>query len=195
MLVSMQSRAPLRKHLRQAWLYAIKTYSKALINSERGLQVYFCAELLEIFRKEGYARRIFVEPRISGDKGKHRYPDVVICNRRQIIAVVELKYQPRVPAVRGDYQKDLDTLCWIQESTEGVTISNDRYLGPAGRPRTYSVAKDALFCWAGVYPGSRFDLASHAPRKLRDRLLVLHAMTDADQEPDVRAEFRRHSQD
>ncbi len=191
----MQSRAPLRKHLRQAWIYAIKTYSRALINSERGLQVYFCAKLLAIFRKEGYARRIFVEPRISGDKGKHRYPDVVICNRRQIIAVVELKYQPRVPAVRGEYQKDLDTLCWIQERTEGVAISNDRYLGPSGQLRTYSVAKDALFCWAGVYRASRFDIACHAPRKLTDQLLVLHAITDDDREPDVLAEFRRHQQD
>jgi hypothetical protein len=87
----------LRAHLAAAWRQTIEQpYREQLINSERGLQVFFCSALMEAFKEDGVRRRLFVEPRLSvGARETRRYPDIVICNQRSVIGVVELKYLPK----------------------------------------------------------------------------------------------------
>lgn len=81
----MNRRSLLREQLIEAWWTTIEhQYRGQLINSERGLQVYFCAALLGAFERKGLKRRLFVEPRLAAD-AERRYPDVVICNTRSII--------------------------------------------------------------------------------------------------------------
>jgi hypothetical protein len=148
----MTRRHLLRKHLFTAWHTTITNqYCDRLINSERGLQVFFCAALLQQFEKGKVMRRIFVEPRISRESAPGvLYPDIVLCNSRQIIGVVELKYVPRgLPK----YAKDLRTSRNIAK-VDGITLSNDRYRG-IERNRFYTLASDAVLCWAGVYTGSQ----------------------------------------
>jgi len=160
-----------------AWKQTINVrYASCLINSERGLQAYFCAALLEQF--DNLSRRIFIEPRLSqaGVKGS-RYPDVVICHSEQIIGVVELKYQPRG---RPTYEKDLNTLRWIAENHEQIKVSNDRYFGPPAKARVFSLAPDAVLCWAGVYKGAQENVSQFVPTELKARFLGLHALTSQD---------------
>ena len=96
----------LRSHLTAAWRQTIEdSYQGQLINSERGLKVFFCAALTEAFKEDQVRRRIFVEPCLSRGAGESkRYPDIVICNQRSVIGIVELKYRPKG---RAPYQKDL----------------------------------------------------------------------------------------
>jgi hypothetical protein len=147
----MVHRRPLIQALTNAWRKTIaEAYCERLINSERGLQTYFCAALMEAFptAKKQDSRRLFIEPHLPGIKGIDEgcYPDVVICNTRQIIGVVELKYLPRA---RPAFEKDLQTLKAIAEAGGDIELANDRYLGPNSL-RNYTLATDAVFCWAGV---------------------------------------------
>jgi hypothetical protein len=58
--------------------------------------VFLCAALLSTFEIAGLSRRLFVEPRLTTANGSTGpLPDVVICDSRNIIGVVELKYLPR----------------------------------------------------------------------------------------------------
>jgi hypothetical protein len=172
--MNMTHRHLLRKHLSTAWHTTITNqYCDRLINSERGLQVFFCAALLQQFEKGKVMRRIFVEPHISmvGAPGV-LYPDIVICNSKQIIGVVELKYVPRgLPK----YSKDLRTLRNIAKA-DGITLSNDRYCG-IERNRFYTLASDAILCWAGVYTGSQLKLKGRIGAGLEQRFLQLDALT------------------
>lgn len=181
----MPPRKSLRTQLTRAWRETIvNQYQKQLINSERGLQVYFCSALLEIFRSDDLIenkrrkRRIFVEPRLSIEKERGiRYPDIVICNNNRIIGVVELKYLPRgLLNFEKHVKKDIKTLEWIAEHQENIIISNDRFLGPSDGIRPYSLAEGAVLCWGGVYRGNKEkDISEHT--NLNNRFLGLHAVT------------------
>ena len=146
----MQTRALLRKQLATAWQKTIDIeYSEQLINSERGLQIYFCKHLLDEFQNSDVSRRLFIEPRITiPDVGSAKYPDIVICKKCSIIGVVELKYLPRA---RADFKKDFETLEWLYENGMNVVLSNDRYRGEREEAKKFSFAPDAVLCWAGVY--------------------------------------------
>jgi len=168
----MQKRSLLRRQLIAAWKQTIDTrYSNQLINSERGLQCYFCAALLQEF--DGLERRLFIEPRMTTHTLERRFPDIVIRNSKQVIGVVEIKYQPRGHAI---YEKDLETLQWVASHPDGFTISNDRYLGPRDKKK-YTLAGDAVLCWAGVYKGKQEDVKSQVSALLHPRFLDLHALT------------------
>ena len=179
----MHRRSLLRSHLMKAWRKTIeREYNSQLINSEHGLQVYFCAELLRLFKKSRVNRRIFVEPRVSSRAGKHRHPDIVICNTKYIIGVVELKYVPRS---RPGWKKDIDTLKFIASNPAGLEIANERYLGIEPLSRPYPLAPDAVLCWGAVYTGKPFDLTDKVVASLGDRFLQLHAVTANGERPDI----------
>ena len=184
----MPIRQTLRDQLVQAWHQTIEQpYREQLINSERGLQVHFCAALLNIFSKYERPRRIFVEPRISSkllDKGY--IPDVLICNQRSIIGIVELKYKPKG---RAKYVKDLRTLERLTDQEAEITIANDRFRGKKLNVRSYKMASNSIVCWAAVYSGKIIQAEAKLDPQLKNRVLFLHALTKAGTDPNVLPEL------
>lgn len=174
-------RSLLRSQLARAWRQTIRAgYEEQLINSERGLQVHFCHQLLSQFKGDEVSRRIFVEPCFVDAAGQVRSPDLVICHTRSIIGVVELKYLPRA---RPEYEKDLGTLQWFAKSSCEVTLSNQRYLGVGAQTiKKYNLASDAVLCWAGVYRAPRAEIEAHAA-PLGGRFYCLHAVTAPHEAP------------
>ena len=171
----MNKRHLLRGNLEAAWIRTIEAYyNSQLINSEHALQVYLCMELLKQFEAANLQRRIFIEPNMQTSCGKNRFPDVVICNSRKIIGVVELKYTPRG---RPSIEKDLETLSFI--TNESFEIKNERYHGPGkNQLKNYTVADDAIMCWAGIYTEGLIDLSSIAKeQKFENRFLQMHGLT------------------
>ncbi|BAP89113.1 uncharacterized protein E1O_19820 [Burkholderiales bacterium GJ-E10] len=182
----MGRRALFHKHLLSAWEKTITlAYGRQLINSERGLQVFFCKFLLDAFDADGVARnrRLFVEPRLSlpGPAPEPRYPDIIVCNTQRIVGVVEIKYQPRG---RPNFRKDIETFEWMLRHAADLTISNDRYLGVAGSAREYPLATDAVFCWAGVYRGLK-AVEIKARNFPDNRFVAMHAVTVAGHSPRI----------
>ena len=179
----MTQRNLLRTQLTDAWKETIDIYQKQLINSEHGLQVYFCSALLRAFEKNKVKRRIFVEPKVSATNiSESRYPDVVICNTKRVIGVVELKYAPRAVA---KYKKDLKTFKFVASLSDDLTISNDRFLGITTDNRKYPLAPDVILCWAGVYCGPAMDLRDEIHPPLGARLLQLDAITAQNEIPTI----------
>jgi len=172
----MNQRTALRSDLRAAWESVIsKKYDERLIDSEASLQVHFCMALLSRFCDEGRVRRIFVEPSVQVlNPSIYKKPDLLICNQRQIIGMVELKYVPRG---RATYSKDLETLAHLSENRLKFEISNQRYRGPKGLGRTFTLASDAVLCWAGVYSGSKINNEAFSRAESRQDFLALHALT------------------
>lgn len=221
----MNKRNLLRTHLLSAWKKTIQgPYQSQQINSEHGLQVYFCMHLLNEFKSHneknssgqsehdfGIIRRIFVEPHISlqrkepESKDMRLFPDVLICNRDKIICVIELKYLPRgrasfkknVDTLRASFKKDLNTLKEIYESQkndEVITIVNERFLGKHNKETTksYSLANDAIFCWAGVYTGERYDLSKEKEGEtIGNCFLQMDAITEYGEDPKIYPKIRK----
>lgn len=179
----MNKRSLLRENLREAWIKTIERhYNSQLINSEHALQVYFCMELLKQFEAGNLQRRIFIEPNMQTSCSQTRFPDVVICNSQKIIGIVELKYTPRG---RPNTAKDLETLSLT--TSESFEIKNERYHGPENKLlKNFSMANDAIMCWAAIYTGERIDLtASAKERKFGDRFLQLHGLTNSEAHPEI----------
>ncbi len=173
----MATRYKLRSQLKQAWKNTIfDRYNQQLINSEHGLQAYFCAELLNQLKDS--KRRIFIEPLLSFSD-KRRHPDIVICNSQSIIAIIELKYLPRG---RPSYKKDLETLEIAVKNKKELTISNDRFRGKRSDDKKYTLAPDAVLCWAAVYTGKTLEIK--AP-KLGAHFLQLDALTMIGEDAEV----------
>ncbi len=184
----MTTRNPLRGQLEKAWRSTInKNYREQLINSEHGLQIYFCAALLKEFKKTRL--RLFIAPRLSfpgHNSTIKRYPDIVICNSKSIIGIVEIKYGPRVKLADKGHKKDLDTLRMALEHADTLTISNDRFRGVTKDNRKYPLAKDAVLCWAGVYAGEEINLRKVIDNgAFRERFLQLSALTVDGEHPNV----------
>ena len=188
----MSRRLLLRRQLYLAWKEAIeRNYQAQRINSERGLQVFFCAALLSSFDRAGVRRRLFVEPRLlSGSDGAGPQPDVLICNSRNVIGVVELKYLPRA-APKID--KDLQTLAWVASHSGDIRIRNDRYLGANQPEREYSLSGDAVLCWAGVHRGLDGALSRRVAENVYPYFMELHAVTAENEDPKIVSNFRPRS--
>jgi hypothetical protein len=134
---------------------------------------------------------MFIEPRIpfevSGSK-KIYVPDIMICNSREIIGVIELKYQPRG---RPRYEKDVNNLADIARCKKKIVVSNERFRGPSVDTTEYTLAEHVLFVWAGVHAKSmkledENDLSLAASRdKLHGCFLELHAETDTNGIPTI----------
>ncbi len=174
----------LKAQLRSAWQHTIERhYQQQQINSERGLQAFLCAALLDRFELDGVAknRRIFIEPTLAvGRSNIVRKPDIVICNSKSIIGVVELKYKP---LGHPRTKKDLETLDWMASHPEGIRVQNDRYLGVARDDRSYPLVADAVLCWAGVHKGMAEPVARQISSRLKKYFVELHAVTRAGDDP------------
>jgi hypothetical protein len=173
----------LRSNLKSAWKSTIeKYYNSQLINSESALQVYFCMELMKQFEVKNVRRRIFIEPPIQAQCGSARYPDVLICNKKEIICIIELKYTPRG---RPSIKKDFKTL--ELGLNETLSIKNERYSGPQKNTlKNYTVAADAVLCWAGIYTGECIELNSIASEKnFNNRFFEMHGLTNKKDPPKI----------
>ncbi len=176
------TRGLIRRQLVAAWQTTIdERYQRRLVNSERGLQVHFCSALLAQFKQHEVDRLVFVEPRVSlGADGDVRYPDLVVCNRRSVIAVIELKFVPRG---RPDSRKDLETLGHFASGSE-IEVASERYLGDSREDPKRTVAKDAVLVWGGIYTGDRLAF-NDAPGSHDGRFLQLDALTADGRAPTV----------
>ncbi|MGA3126650.1 MAG: hypothetical protein ABSD13_08020 [Candidatus Korobacteraceae bacterium] len=149
-------------------------YCKGHVNSERSLQAMLFANLRAVFAEEKTARRIFVEPTVKLADGSVIRPDIVICNSREAICFLELKYVPRGKA---DTTKDMRSIASVARS-EGIAISLERYRGPKLPPMSFDVSKTVLFAWAGIHAGStELSEAWNDPAFQGHFYLELHAVT------------------
>jgi hypothetical protein len=187
----MTVRRPLQRQIFDAWRRSIdEDYCNQRINSERSLQASFWSRLNQILPAE--TRRMFIEPRLTLTiKGRKQrlYPDIVICNTNQAIAVIEIKYQPRIPPT---YDKDIDSLRMIAANRRKLFVSNTRFRGPASDPKEYGFAEPVLFVWAGVHRQPNVShnspdvpLFSRSAKKLAGCFLELHAETTSAEKPHV----------
>ena len=151
-------RYPLQNQLWNAFTRTIREdYEEQLINSENGMLAAFDRHLrLEIPK----ARRIFIEPRVFDGKDPTRrwFPDMVVCNSREVIAVLEMKYTPRgLPK----YERDIEKLKSIAKLRKRLHVANTRYLGVPVDDREYTFSAKTLFLWVGVQRRQR--LVEHLP--------------------------------
>jgi len=187
----MNQRAALRGDLKAAWKSVIQCkYDKQQIDSEASLQVHFAAALLDRFKCESRTRRIFVEPTIQIESPRiYKKPDLLICNRQSIIGIIEIKFVPRG---RARYQKDLETLDLLIENRLKFAIANERYLGPHKVTKRYSLAQDAVLCWAAVYSGSLIDNPAFRSAEERQDFLALHALTSDQSVAEIHPQSRNN---
>lgn len=183
----MRQRAPLRSKIIAAWCRTIqRDYGK--INSERSLQASFWANLFRSFKRPEL-RQIFIEPHITLADGQIVFPDLVVCNSKTVIAVIELKYLPRTAA---KFQKDLGTLQSISQQRTKIHLSNVRYQGDQPPQREFQFAGHVLFVWAGVYSGSHPKslieewLPETSTKGFETSFLELHALTQKNESPKVK---------
>lgn len=169
--------ASLREQLAEAWRLTIRgPYADQLVNSERGLQVHFCIELLQVFPKDFVARRLFVEPTLVFEDGVRRSPDLLICNSNDVVGVVEFKYSPRALPTKSTIEKDLDTLGRIGSAGSELKVSNERYRGE-GDAKRYTIATDAVLCWAGVHSSPSTTMPMGGSYDFGSRFLCLEALS------------------
>lgn len=183
----MAIRKPLRDRLLTAWSSIVDTeYAKQRVNSERSLQAALWARLSDSLPD---FQRMFIEPRFSiTSDGKRCVPDIVVCSRRRIIAVIEIKYRPRGDAA---YRKDVRSLDALARNGESLSVSNSRFSGPLVDETVYTYSSNTLFVWAGFHrpakTGSYADLPpiSEGFDALSGRFMQLHAETSSDDCPKV----------
>ena len=180
----MANRSLLRKQIREAWRQSItEDYAAQRINSERSLQASVWSKLNTLLAPG--SRRMFIEPCMSvpGLGKQVRYPDLVVCNSREVIGIIELKYQPRA---RPKWQKDVDTFHFLATHRETISISNSRFRGVAADARVYPLASDVLFVWAGVHAPCDLALKEHVDPVLAPHFMALHAETQPSSAPILR---------
>jgi len=182
----MKQRALIKKQIIKAWEESIQLdYYNQRINSERSLQASFWSRLNFILSKN---RRLFIEPTITItiDSGiKKLTPDIVVCNTKKVIAVIELKYSPRA---QPKFQKDIESLCSIARNREQIIISNERFRGIEKDGNKYALSNNVLFVWAGVHAkemSETNELYSSAHEILNGCYLQLHAVTEKNSAPTV----------
>ena len=182
----MKRRSLIKSQIIEAWEKSIsKDYCQQRINSERSLQASFWAQLNKLLQKN---RRLFIEPSLTiRSKGEVKIlmPDIVVCNSREVISIVELKYLPRG---RPRYSKDIKNMDLIARNRNGVAISNARFRGNVMDGNQYRLSKNILFVWAGVHIHERDDggfLYSEGFRSLDGCYLQLHAATSKTSNPEL----------
>ena len=182
----MTKRRLLQTQIISAWHQCIEEdYCNQRINSERSLQASFWSHINERLPR---TRRLFIEPSLSIQSRsglKKIIPDIVVCNTREVIAVVELKYLPRG---QPKHQKDIDSLATIARYRHRIHIANDRFRGSEKDATVYSLSKSILFVWAGVHAQEKPDqetLFSAGKQSLSECYMQLHAVTHKDGKPKV----------
>ena len=180
----MANRSLLKSQIREAWRQSIANdYAAQRINSERSLQASLWSNLNTLLAPK--TRRMFIEPCMStpGLDRQLRYPDLVICNSRKVIGIIELKYQPRA---QPRWRKDIDTFHFLATHRNVISISNSRFLGIAVDARTYPLARDVLFVWAGVQAPCELKLSEYVDSTLAPYFMSLHAQTQHSGAPTLR---------
>jgi hypothetical protein len=183
----MAIRKSLCGHLIAAWQeVATVDYVRQRINSERSLQAAFWARLNARLPSQF---RMFIEPHFfMKDANIRCIPDIVICNRRSIVVVIELKYRPRGPAA---FRKDIRTLDLLARMGDSLVLSNSRFRGPQVNGREYCFAAKTLFAWGGFHRPPKGTSYKNLPPitdgyvSLTGRFLQLHAETRPDDCPIV----------
>jgi hypothetical protein len=170
--------------MREAWADTIRSaYMDQVISSERALQVQFTARLMDIFWNNGMNRRVFGEPMMQLESGYRVHPDLLICNINSVISVVELKYQPKKAP---NFAKDFETFESLAAEGTNIQIENRRFRGPESGGGRFTLSRDPMYVWAGVYAGPQRDVPGVEPVAFgRAQLLVLHAATRHHEEPEL----------
>ena len=154
----MSKRNPLKYIIVEAWQDCIDSdYLKQRINSERSLQASFWAQLNN---KLPPTRRIFIEPpmMIKTQNGiKRVIPDIVICNTKEVISIIELKYLPRG---QPKFRKDIESLALISKKRKQISISNSRFRGTETDSKAYKLSNNILFVWAGIHAQLKQEITS-----------------------------------
>ena len=182
----MKQRRLIKSQIVQAWTECIdEDYCNQRINSERSLQAALWSHLNQLLSKN---RRLFLEPGITirtQNGPKKLFPDIVVCNSREVVSVIELKYLPRA---QPRYKKDMETLSLIAENRQQVIIANDRFRGAEKDSNKYALSKNILFVWAGVHAKEKVEtntLFSLSHKALDGCYLQLHAVTESNSKPMV----------
>lgn len=171
--------------LKTAWESTIAKYYNVdapspHISSEAALQAYLLHELivavkgLEASGDMPLNTRVFIEPVTDPDGIT---PDLIICRNKTVIAVVELKYTPRIDLVKSEessmagVKKDLngfETLYKRTHSDEATSPSflHNRYRGEfSEESEKFIFSKQTLFVWAGVHGSTGKSLKEAFPSR------------------------------
>ncbi len=182
----MKQRSLIKSQVVQAWNECInEDYISQRINSERSLQASFWSHLNYLLSKN---RRLFIEPAMSiktKSEIKKVIPDIVVCNTKEVITVIELKYLPRA---QPKYKKDIESLSLIAKNRNQITISNQRFRGTVKDDHKYSLSRNILFVWAGIHAkekSEKRELYSAGHVSLEGCYLQLHAVTETNSKPKV----------
>ena len=182
----MAKRNPLKKLIIKAWQKSVKKdYCIQRINSERSLQASFWSQLNTMLPEN---QRIFIEPPMrvkTRGEIKKLIPDIVICNKKEVICIIELKYIPRG---QPQYQKDIESLALISQKRNQISISNKRYRGTIKDGKEYSLSENLLFVWAGIHAKPKSEIVklySHKYKSLTGDFIQLHAETNENSVPSI----------
>ena len=144
----MQHSRTLRSNMLKAWSSVIKTlYDKQRVNSERSLQAALWSALNARLPD---VNRMFIEPHLKIVGCYTSFvPDIVVCSKFRIAAVIELKYRPCGTA---PYSKDLHTLQTLAQcSKDAFAITNMRFEGKKAGAQEYRLSPTTLLIWAGIH--------------------------------------------
>ena len=182
----MAHRSPLKNIIIESWYQCIENhYSMQRINSERSLQASLWTHLDKNLPE---TRRMFIEPSVHMETvngPKRVYPDLAICNTREVIAIIELKYQPRT---QPTYKKDIASLNMLSRYRKKLKLSNTRFRGTESDAREYPFSSNMLFVWAGIHGNLKQEQQyqyCRGMRYLRKGYVELHAETSHDESPCV----------
>lgn len=178
----MKERGLVQSQIIKAWNQCIQNdYRDQRINSERSLQASFWSYLNRLIPKTRY---IFIEPSISvriNAKTEKFFPDLIVCNTKEVIAIIELKYQPRV---HPNFKKDVNKLGILAKYRNKLTVSNERFRGIPAKNKKFAFSRNILFVWAGIHAGIIDEIPIQ--KELQGSFLELHAQTTRDENPKVR---------
>ncbi len=174
------SRPPFLKHIEQAWTESIESdYDSHAVLSERTLQASIWAKL----RAKANGQYIFIEPKIylppiHGNLSTHVIPDLLVCRGESVIAVIELKFTPRVKA---DLRSDIQKLRKVRDAKEPLSIELERFRGVQAKAHKYRTTESTQYVLGyvsfGVPRGLSEFLAGLSDSTLAGRLTVLGALT------------------
>jgi len=168
-------RSLIKKHIITAWETCVfHDYNNQRINSERSLQAAFWSH---IYKDLPDNMRLFIEPTLTINGNDKIRPDIVVCNNKSVISIIEIKYLPRG---KPKYDKDIKNLALIAEQREAISITNHRFQGIEKDKTKYTLPKSVLYVWAGFHTKQNTEnkqLFSQGYDILKGRYLQLQAET------------------
>ncbi len=177
-------RALIKSHIIEAWKDCVENdYKNQRINSERSLQAALWAHLYNNNLPENM--RLFIEPTIHLNGNEKIRPDIVVCNKKNIISIIEIKYIPRG---NPKHEKDINSLAKISAQRENIYIENHRFQGIIKDKTKYKAPKSILFVWAGFHTKQKKAnnvLFSIKHKELKGCYLQLQAETEMGLDPKI----------